>query len=63
MPGIDNRIVVIGGGLAGIASACDLADACLDTDPEVHRMLTEKLFPQWADVLAVADWLKAIAPR
>ena len=29
MPGIDNRIVVIGGGLAGIAAACDLADACL----------------------------------
>ncbi|MFC4472431.1 cysteine hydrolase family protein [Streptomyces xiangluensis] len=38
-----------------------LADACLDTDPEVHRMLTEKLFPQWADVVAVEDWLKAIA--
>lgn len=40
-----------------------LADACLDTDPEVHRVLTEKLFPQWADVLTVEDWLKAIAPR
>ncbi|MFC7308101.1 cysteine hydrolase family protein [Streptomyces monticola] len=40
-----------------------LADACLDTDPEVHRMLTEKLFPQWADVVAVEDWLKAIAPQ
>jgi nicotinamidase-related amidase len=40
-----------------------LADACLDTDPEVHTMLTEKLFPQWADVVAVEDWLKAIAPR
>ena len=40
-----------------------LADACLDTDPEVHRMLTEKLFPQWADVLAVEDWLKAVAPQ
>ncbi|WP_326722578.1 cysteine hydrolase [Streptomyces sp. NBC_00243] len=38
-----------------------LADACLDTDPEVHRVLTEKLFPQWADVVAVEDWLKAIA--
>ncbi|MEU6911755.1 cysteine hydrolase family protein [Streptomyces olindensis] len=40
-----------------------LADGCLDTDPEVHTMLTEKLFPQWADVLTVDDWLKAIAPR
>jgi squalene-associated FAD-dependent desaturase len=29
MPGIDNRIVVIGGGLAGIAAACTLADAGL----------------------------------
>ncbi|MGW1194653.1 cysteine hydrolase family protein [Streptomyces sp. NPDC002536] len=40
-----------------------LADACLDTDPEVHRVLTEKLFPQWADVVTVEDWLTAIAPR
>jgi nicotinamidase-related amidase len=40
-----------------------LADACLDTDPEVHTMLTEKLFPQWADVLTVEDWLKTIAPQ
>ncbi|MEW9518852.1 cysteine hydrolase family protein [Streptomyces tubercidicus] len=38
-----------------------LADACLDTDPEVHRVLTERLFPQWADVVGVEDWLKAIA--
>jgi nicotinamidase-related amidase len=40
-----------------------LADACLDTDPEVHRVLIEKLFPQWADVVTVNDWLKAIAPQ
>ncbi|KUM99115.1 isochorismatase [Streptomyces yokosukanensis] len=40
-----------------------LADGCLDTDPEVHTMLTERLFPQWADVVAVEDWLKAIAPQ
>jgi len=39
-----------------------LADACLDTDPEVHQFLTERLFPQWADVIAVEDWLQAIAP-
>ncbi|WP_405836803.1 cysteine hydrolase [Streptomyces platensis] len=39
-----------------------LADACLDTDPEVHQFLTERLFPQWADVVAVEDWLRAIAP-
>ena len=38
-----------------------LADACLDTDPEVHRMLIGKLFPQWADVVAVEDWINAVA--
>ncbi|MFI9389872.1 cysteine hydrolase family protein [Streptomyces bauhiniae] len=41
-----------------------LADGCLDTDPEVHRMLVERLFPQWADVVAIEDWLHTIAaPR
>lgn len=40
-----------------------LSDGCLDTDPEVHRFLTEKLFPQWADVVAVEDWVKAVEPR
>ncbi|MFJ9472580.1 cysteine hydrolase family protein [Streptomyces caniferus] len=39
-----------------------LTDACLDTDPEVHRVLTEKLFPRWADGLAVEDWLTTLAP-
>ncbi|WP_033344621.1 cysteine hydrolase family protein [Catenuloplanes japonicus] len=33
-----------------------LADACLDSDPEVHRVLTEKIFPMQADVLTVGDW-------
>jgi nicotinamidase-related amidase len=33
-----------------------LADACLDADPEVHRVLTEKVFPHQADVTTVADW-------
>jgi nicotinamidase-related amidase len=33
-----------------------LADACLDNDPEVHRVLTEKVFPMQADVLTVGDW-------
>ncbi|MFI8986779.1 cysteine hydrolase family protein [Streptomyces antimycoticus] len=40
-----------------------LADACLDTDPEVHAVLTGKLFPRWADVVTVEDWLKAITPQ
>ncbi|WP_438492603.1 cysteine hydrolase family protein [Paenibacillus sp. IHBB 3054] len=33
-----------------------LSDACLDADPEVHRMLTEKVFPRQADVLTVDAW-------
>jgi nicotinamidase-related amidase len=33
-----------------------LADACLDADPEVHRVLTEKVFPYQADVTTVVDW-------
>jgi nicotinamidase-related amidase len=33
-----------------------LADACLDADPEVHRVLTEKVFPRQADALTVAEW-------
>jgi nicotinamidase-related amidase len=36
-----------------------LADGCLDADPEVHRVLTEKVFPQQADVTTVADWVAA----
>ena len=33
-----------------------LSDACLDNDPEVHRVLTEKVFPHQADVTTVATW-------
>jgi nicotinamidase-related amidase len=37
-----------------------LKDACLDADPEVHRVLTEKIFPRQAAVLTVADWLETL---
>ncbi|MFJ2418568.1 cysteine hydrolase family protein [Streptomyces brevispora] len=40
-----------------------LVDACLDTDPELHRVLTERLFPRWGDVVTVEDWLQVVAPR
>ena len=30
-----------------------LKDACFDADPEVHRVLTEKIFPAQATVLTV----------
>ena len=36
-----------------------LADGCLDSDPEVHRVLTGKVFPRQADVTTVADWIAA----
>jgi nicotinamidase-related amidase len=33
-----------------------LADACLDADPEVHRVLLEKVFPRQAAVRTAAQW-------
>lgn len=33
-----------------------LSDGCLDADQEVHRVLTEKIFPRQADVRLIADW-------
>ncbi|WP_027346311.1 cysteine hydrolase family protein [Hamadaea tsunoensis] len=37
-----------------------LADGCLDHDPEVHRVLTEKVFPAQADVVTIEDWAARI---
>jgi nicotinamidase-related amidase len=37
-----------------------LADACADADPEVHRVLLEKVFPRQADVLTVDDWVATL---
>jgi nicotinamidase-related amidase len=36
-----------------------LADASADPDPEVHRFLTQKVFPRQADVITIAE-LKAL---
>jgi len=33
-----------------------LSDGCLDADPEVHRVLTGKVFPRQAAVRTVAEW-------
>lgn len=33
-----------------------LSDGCLDADPEVHRMLTEKIFPRQAEVVRIGAW-------
>ncbi|QHW32757.1 cysteine hydrolase [Paenibacillus rhizovicinus] len=37
-----------------------LSDACLDMDPEVHRVLAEKVFPRQAEVLTVDAWINAL---
>jgi nicotinamidase-related amidase len=37
-----------------------LADGCLDADPEVHRVLVEKVFPRQANVVSVADWTASL---
>jgi nicotinamidase-related amidase len=38
-----------------------LADGCADGDAEVHRVLTEKVFPRQAEVTTVAEWAAASA--
>jgi nicotinamidase-related amidase len=37
-----------------------LSDACLDADPEVHRVLMEKVFPRQAEVLTVDAWIDTL---
>ncbi|MFE9119051.1 cysteine hydrolase family protein [Streptomyces sp. NPDC007172] len=40
-----------------------LSDGCLDGDAEVHRVLTEKVFPRQAEVVGVDEWVKAIGDQ
>ncbi|MCF3962880.1 cysteine hydrolase [Streptomyces fuscigenes] len=37
-----------------------LEDGCLDADPEVHRVLTGKVFPRQADVVSVDEWAASL---
>lgn len=37
-----------------------LSDACIDRDPEVHRVLLEKVFPRQADVVTTAEWTASL---
>ena len=37
-----------------------LADACADSDPEVHRVLTEKVFPRQALVTSSDEWIRTL---
>jgi len=47
--------------LCGIAtSGVVLSDGCLDMDPEVHRVLTEKVFVRQADVKTIAEWVQEV---
>ena len=38
-----------------------LADCCADRDDEVHRVLTEKIFPRQATVVNSQEFLKSMA--
>ena len=40
-----------------------LADGCLDADPEVHRVLLEKVFPRQAEVVSSTDWTAGLGQR
>ena len=53
--------------LSGVRDAWDLdyqltvlEDACADPDPEVHRLLTTKIFLPQARVMSVWDWISSI---
>ena len=37
-----------------------VSDACSDADPEVHRMLTEKVYPRQGTVMTTQEFLRAI---
>jgi len=38
-----------------------LRDGCADADPEVHRLLMEKIFPRQALVLTTDEWLGTLS--
>ena len=37
-----------------------VSDACSDADPEVHRVLTEKVYPRQGTVISAAEFLAAL---
>jgi nicotinamidase-related amidase len=37
-----------------------LSDCCLDSDEEVHRVLTTKVFPRQTDVLTAKEWIEQV---
>ena len=37
-----------------------LHDACFDADDEVHRVLTQKVFPRQAEVVSTEEWIASL---
>jgi nicotinamidase-related amidase len=37
-----------------------LSDGCADSDPEVHRLLTAKVFPRQASVVTAKEWIESL---
>ena len=37
-----------------------VSDGCSDPDPEVHRVLTEKVYPRFGTVINAQEFLAAI---
>ncbi len=37
-----------------------LRDGCADGDPEVHRVLLDKVFPRQADVMTTGEWVAGV---
>ncbi len=55
--------------LSTLLHACDadyklivIADCCADLDAELHTVLLNRLFPQRAEVLTAAEFVKALQP-
>ena len=67
-----NNLVIMGVATSGCVLSCVrwavdvnykftvIADACSDADPEVHRVLTEKVYPRQGTVVNTQDFLNAI---
>lgn len=67
-----NNLVIMGVATSGCVLSCVrwavdvnykftvIADACSDADPEVHRVLTEKVYPRQGAVVNTQDFLNAI---
>jgi nicotinamidase-related amidase len=40
-----------------------IGDLCFDPDPEVHRVLVEKVFPRQGKVLSTEQWIKEVSNK